>query len=694
MRNSGHFQLGTITILTATIVAGGLSAAFIFPMLKQGRLPHTRSAADSSPDSTVAAITRSQRFAEFYPASEDKPQPVRQSQVRPHAPYVETQTGPYRAASHSPRPRREDVPTRDVVAYDTSSLTAEREFYPPQNDPRVSAIPETHSRPRPVHRDAAPQGTADFASDEPRGIRSETSQTPPPAGPVPTNLPPGSVYAPVTVNLDAGSFASQMSELEDRLTAALDAREVQQNENSPKDRSRRNRKNTDRSRKVVDNSESEEKLKRTEAELRELVDSFRSLQQRTDARLDELTIAAERANVAQQLMESYRRVLQSQERQAVRQMTAAENTINEFATPTFVKEEFVPQPAEFVADEELTTEPFGPGSFFEGEIPADVQQPAAPEPVAQPAVVNPPASTPGVVSVDEAISQPPQPVTGPLPPVNESLPGVDSFELSSAPTTSGTLNVPSNPVVATPVILSADNPPAAQPLPAVTVEPAPTEPAPIKMFPVKEMNVAPEATPTNETTSPETVAPPQVNRLSAPQPLSTELSDSSLNPVPPMKDSHVTTPSVGFEHVYRFKLETVDNEQKVVVNNSGPVCPVCGKVHASDIHQVAAVKPVASTAAASVKTASKPATSSVVHRPTAGHGSNAAQIKTPKPAKTGARGTNRHVNAADGEQRKGGGLFPSLGKRVATGSNTDSGILHRLSSAVRRIGNPVIKSAD
>ena len=173
------------------------------------------------------------------------------------------------------------------------------------------------------------------------------------------------------------------------------------------------------------------------------------------------------------------------------------------------------------------------------------------------------------------------------------------------------------------------------------------------------------------------------------------------------------TPSVGFEQVYRFTTETVGQETRVV-SGKGKVCPVCGKVHAPHKpHSQSTVTQVSGQRTTERNTRVAPGQIAAAHgshqpQQTAAHSAPSAQeesqttiqaqsrIEANSRRRTAGRGTNRHVRKASGdpEAKKSKGLL------TVTTENDESdqpdepaepGMLHRISSAVRKIGNPVLK---
>ena len=68
MSGQGNFRVGSITMLTTTVLVGAVAAAILFPLLKQQRLIPSQ-VVRPRPEQNLAAMSQSQKFAEFYPAS-------------------------------------------------------------------------------------------------------------------------------------------------------------------------------------------------------------------------------------------------------------------------------------------------------------------------------------------------------------------------------------------------------------------------------------------------------------------------------------------------------------------------------------------------------------------------------------------------------------------------------------------------
>ena len=151
----------------------------------------------------------------------------------------------------------------------------------------------------------------------------------------------------------------------------------------------------------------------------------------------------------------------------------------------------------------------------------------------------------------------------------------------------------------------------------------------------------------------------------------------------------------------RFTTETIGEETRVVAAK-GKVCPVCGKVHGPDKTHPQAVQQVSGTknsnqasriaprqipAVRATSQQSRSATSATSTR------NSTSQPKSSTARKNAARGTNRHVRKSSGdpEAQKSKGLFEVATESDDTDKPDEPGMLHRISSAVRKIGNPVLK---
>ena len=209
-----------------------------------------------------------------------------------------------------------------------SAVSAEKQFQPQRESHRE---PEQAHPPTVAISDASPTVTPD--------ILTKTA-----AVQIPQALPAGSVYAPVTVNLDSSLLAGQMLSLEHRLETMLDEKAAV---NRPQGRkvARSDRRKTP-SKNVEPTSVPDESLNQITDGLQQLATSLKELEQKTESSLTELSKqTAQQEASSRTQMEEWQRLIDYRLRTAelaARTVVAVAPSVTTSDVPT---QEFVTPPS-------------------------------------------------------------------------------------------------------------------------------------------------------------------------------------------------------------------------------------------------------------------------------------------------------------------------------------------------------------
>lgn len=716
MSQRSEFQIGSMVLLTASALVAGLAISVCLPMLQQQR-PTPRGGVTSDPQQTLAAMAHSSRFVEFYPRppvhdatappsrsqdaadSDEQPQgrtiltrvaarpeakqeaPAQwNDSTQPPAGFTQDQTSvfpaPFGGNPIDPfTPAKKNHTPDDAADGFAATAPNDRSWRDAQNQSAanaedrpsgdlladVASRSQVHPAPvpqRPVPQRPVPQRTFQPSAAAPPVITEPRRAAPTtPSPPVARSLPPGSVYAPVTVTVDAGSLSDQMVRLEERMAALL----TQRSGRAASSERQLGPTQADREREAQQlriQQEAAQTIRAMEQEMKQLMAEFRELKSQTDQRLQELSSAADRANVAQQLMESYKRALEQEQRLRVARSAWSRETTA--STPQIAPP---PQTAELTA-------PAAPRTATSIHTPAPDAGPS------EPAFSDP----------DSHPAAPPQTaITLPLPAAAAASNRATAS--TSAANHAASIAVPFPPA-STEVRLPASesqkpkqpvpDTPQLQPVTEQQETPADNSASEFKPFSATgvALPVAPNSVPSSESTGSESSAA------------------VAVRPAPPAGDT-APAAKVGFEHVYRFKMEDAEVAPAAVDEPNKRVCPDCGRVHGSEVRHVAATATDTSSqsVAASQPTASSRAAAArqVRRRPAArtparsmelprlaesqpdefSDGTSTAMDRTSQ--RTAARGTNRHVLKAAGE-------LPD-----EHGQPQRPSIVHRVTSAIRML---------
>jgi len=213
---------------------------------------------------------------------------------------------------------------------------------------------------------------------------------------------------------------------------------------------------------------------------------------------------------------------------------------------------------------------------------------------------------------------------------------------------------------------------------------------------------------TPEIAEPQTYAPPAIDESLPALPIDINLPPPSLRTLEP---SRKVVEHVGYEHVYRFKMEEADDGEMHVVADRAAVCAQCGKVHTMNdvdhvmVPTVAKSKPEFTEPGESLMSAAVMQASGNLPPPNSRV--TASTMTQPKPSSSiplqnapgagqshtanthvGGRGMNRHLQQSE-EKAVAEGLIPKIRMPSFTTEDDEPGILHRLSSTIKQLGRSV-----
>jgi len=690
---TSQFQTGSMLLLTATLVVGGLGLLMLFPRLKPHHAANPPTANASSEQYTVAAIAQGQKYAEFYPSDF---QTVRYPKLQA----VNANSAGNGLAKSAVLARPAAVPTIVQAGNETTNPWTPQRSEQVTSEPSASHDPFSPAPTATKQNDTAPADNP-FGDPSPTTIAQPTepvrsgtttshvarhSTSTPPAGTGP--FAPSSIYAPVTVhpvtvNVDSSAVAQQMQGIQDRFQQLLELQQAAERQKAAELDRRKNR----RQRAELKEAElkeakaatdelarSNQAVAQLETELSRLVAEFRELKTQTDARLQQLTVQTERTEVAEQAIVAYKKALDEAEARL------AQSRLESSRMAEFQAAQLAQRPSNVVADQ----------SF------APQESPVPPVPVQRPRQSRPFSPPPKAFT-------PPTPKPESQPRYFQPEPGADSQDF---PTQSNVFQ----PDGFRMELEISDTDATTESLP-----PLPTlDGIPVERFHQESESVTYESQATTsrfEDDSPiafapqfgddEPVADSHLNLSTTESfddvlsPLEAiELPDTksrvqSLNAVPnsfapddvPVQNNASVHDSrqVGFEHVYRFKMADVENG-KTVVPADGPVCPHCGKLHNGYGKQGVCDAPLA--------TARKTTTAKQVV--TVSHSDDGAQKATTNSqtsstaratvqSRNAARASNRHVQRSSAQSKQ---YLPQLRHPSLTTRKDEPGVLHRISSSL------------
>lgn len=648
MNSSNGYQTGGIVLLTMSIVFCGIAVALVVPLIDRGNQPLLASPADVvAADSNAPALAPVlPEYAEFYRKNGDQPFAERQPGIA-RTPSRRADSRTEQASFAQPVPEHVVVSNRQFQKPRLPPQVNSTQFYTNNQAPTVvvdrpsqpattiqqpQAWQQPQAAPMPEHATQQSDSVEGFVDSQPEPaavvdntpVAHEEGQTPQFA---PGQVPAGSVYAPVTVNLDTSMFSDQIRSLERRLEEAAQVRQpapapavaqqpvihqpiiqpiIQQPIAQPSpQRPRRERVARSEGR---GRNERDEDLSRIGNDLKELVSSFRELQQQTNESLREVSRQAERQEAATQVIEAYRLAL-LRDVQTPRPAVVVERR----AVPPPVE---LPQPTRIAAREVARDYP-----LFES-----------------PRQLNQKADAPAeAMVIPDLIESPVRTEPDPKPAVQ------DDTSFLTFPDDSTTIVAPPVRTVVQPIM-------SAKILPPDTF----AQPVPLKMSAPQPVQVS---------------TPPELEGFEAIA-LPLDVDSSALSPVPNV--ARQVAP-VGYANTYRFKVAVSDEGDSRVVPADN-VCAQCGKVHGpNEPHAVPTSKIQQTAAVAETKKATaKPD----LRRDTknAGRGMN--------------RKIGRHTSQSKTKTDSPKG-FLKLKLPTMTGGKDEPGILHRMSSTIKQMGRSV-----
>nr|AKB95216.1 hypothetical protein [uncultured bacterium] len=663
MNSSSEFQTGGIVLLAVSIVFCGLAAAALLPLINGKNGPPPAPLAISAAQSSELTIRAGEEFSEFYPPSVHS---ANEQLQRSRSVNVVTKPSPSIAKNPAFAPKTFAVVQPPAVAELHNPLATT-----PPSETMVQPTPDWMLSPSPFAVDTSSQpstGQTDNAlaqrsktvianapvSNPPKAT-APVLNTPEAAVPVvnapavntgnegqipaainPRQMPPGSVYAPVTIHpvtvqVDGSLFAEQLKTISDRVDTFIAANERTSDQNTVLRRQQKAHRNKSRALETRD-----EEIEKLGESLDQLAKSIQELKVDTHQSLKQVTRQADRTAVASQVIESYRRALEDE------RLTQS------------------PRPATQIASRPAATFSDTPA------VPAEI-------PVSKPPEATIPTLVPWRV---EAVMPKSAPVTLPVP----EKPSLENPSLEKPSLEKPSLEKPSDwvppPVLVKPVEVPAETSaktvfktpflPIAEHQPPsrpVFSEPQPEITAPVSVDVLPKPVVSDDVILDLE----ERPIPERSGKASTPTssldlqnpktftPLTGEMDDDAvlLDPFPPRR---MVSP-VGFENVYRFKMAEADDGQAEVVPAGGNVCQNCGKVHAVGTPHTRSVSSTKSSAG----TASQPN-----NRQGARRSIRKINETRTRPATTG---DSPQAPASPGSQQP-----------------TEPSVLHRMSSVLKSVG--------
>ena len=619
-RSSSNLHTSGVLLLTATVICGALGVCLVTPLLQRDSFAKTTNAAVESP--RIANPESSGKYSGFFPPIADGRNELKR---------LEAVTGPVPPAIRKTRLAQD---SRSAGHY--SSL------------PQRGTLPAEATTPeRTVLRPL--EFTQATVEQQPVAV-----QQPVAAGHyfTPQQVPAGTVYAPVTVNVDNSALSEQIREMSmrfDRLveektqetSVAAVVADVADDAEKRQDAKRQRQRN----RPSVD-PKSQEQIVRIEAGLSQLTKSVNSLRKQTQTGLAELTRQSTHAEAVSQLLDSYERSLNAK-LQAIDTAQAATPAPSRVATaPQETYSDAVPFPVKPTATD---------GGSFSPELKLEPRQDFAPSSSLE--VFNPETFIPRVFTPDAEIAPQPAAMAEPMP-IQSALPQIDLNVAISEPA----LESRESRLTA-PLTLDLEEAPAVELL-------QPTE------------------TPTTPTTLTPPAAKPSPVPLTTPS-LFVNMPPPSFTPAPVPVAEHVPALPVGYEHVYRFKLADVEPDVTPhVIPGDGPVCQHCGLIHVPGQtythqhleRQHAVVKKIQTVAN------SKP-TSMAAPQPL-----NSVMPTLPLPSsqrtnnRNAARSSNRHVRGSGtiDSSRPVWDFWPESDSNNETDNQNRPGMLQRVGATLRK----------
>lgn len=505
----------------------------------------------------------------------------------------------------------------------------------------------------------------------------------------PESLPPGSVYAPVTVNIDSSALTTQLRQVEERMQQAL-AAEVARREalerNQMRSARRQRKAESQKTQQPADNAQSE--IAALEREIHQLNATIKELQTQTDVRLQQLTRQADRASVAGQVIESYRVALERLQEQHptgtprndFKSSVVASAAATELSPSGGLKELTETQETATVARNNRSAAAEKTNDTL-AEIKGGDPQSDVPVPFGRN------QSTPALQAGSDSVKAP-----GDIGTAEPDEPEVSPFAIPAAPALLKEDSAQENDTESSTGI--SKEPSAVPPIPVVRHDGGQSANRALDISPGARINkerdqliefVVPARSQAEmqESAKPQTALqsfklPDQHSNVGHQKPLVRSVSSEMKNVSPTPDDQKFpAAPSekrVGFENVYRFSTEAMvlpPAEEKLLptsrkptsTKKDGQVCPVCGKVHEPNAAH-ARTQQVSATKRQSVDTQDSESKTRI---------------------STAARGTNRHVNRS----RNAGQIDEPVSQPRQPDAPEEPSFMHRFSSTVKQLSEPL-----
>lgn len=592
MQKSNDLQTGGLLLLVSILICAFLTVMVSLPVVRQHfSLPALAAAvdvpklSDTLPADDSANLTISlddPRVTEFFPSLAE----ARQELLR-----AERMTGPGVNRNSIRTVAGSAAPVSAAVDSATASSPTKVTVAPLQTSSGFDGTSGSHGSgaawtPTMLAENRSGQGhtTAHHAADRQRASQNSSQHPVQHPAVSPDRIPSGSVYAPitvhpVTVNIDRETLSGQVDELSQRFETrfeqqrqeiqrerdALAAAELATQQKLIIAQLQRLRDQQAQQHLPAASTLDRSQITRIEASMDRLMQSFQSLQTETKTNLQQISDKADRVEVANQVIESYDRALRAQlERlQQFDASTAARVAVNvdDAAGEQTTVADTVPKPVAQV-DTNQTSSTSAPEQKVHKHATRHFAplNSAGPQPDAKPATQY--QSLPEEISDDSPTdaSQSAQSQKEEKSVRVESVKDTGPLVVLPPPertTRRMTQSVPllklTPPVAANSRSQSAEvqSAPTQEELPSIDLEAL-----------IREQSEMPQKV--------EVAARSALNALPP--------SEESVEPEKKMVVQQIAPP-VGYEHVYRFQLQTVEAD---AVDGSRPSreCPICGKVHA------------------------------------------------------------------------------------------------------------------
>lgn len=666
---------------------------------------HAQTPATRQPQHSAPNHGRMHQHQEFFPGRE-RPETV----LATRPPAVETPAGP------TAWDRQQVTLAEPQTARPVTSMAVAQEPLPfPESDPfshlTVPAAPDPAPQ-APVIRPrtnpavaAAPPAVAQTPAAPP--VATASGQSVPVFAP--TQVPAGSVYAPVTVNLDTTAFSDQIRLLEKRIDDVVDRqatppaptvarqnkrpREPRMSAEQIEQLARRAAQQVQReaqqaavqqTRQQERHQQHSQQLARIDSGVDALARTVQSLQQQTEANTaqmqKQMQDRSQSARAAAEVIEGYRQELAAERRRA-----DVERDLRHEESLRIAQREAA-----------LLREARGFGKPTPPTLPQTIPQ----VPVPRGAIVQPRDSR-----ADGIASQPPPLSISRQVPVNQNAKDT-SQELfvdprpapgnELPPTPSRSAEATEEPMKST----SAGMNTRVLPSPTLPPKAAPAEPLdPFEPFP--SAGAKPQSVKTTRPAS--TTSSSSTPPLQLPSP---DAKPQASTAAPASFTKQLRDKAVGFSNTYRFSMAVDDSGKPQVVEHTGEVCPKCGKIHpvnqphtgSRQVVQAGGQQPTARPSGSGVRqtaaqtSGSTPA--STMQSPPVNRVQKPAappRRRNTKQAGRGMRkmgqtsGTARQDSTSESEHS-----FLQLRGDTLTSEPEEPGILHRMSSTLRAMGRSML----